>query len=212
MNRMAYMNKNRSTYRLNSGRQQAGFTFIELVIVIILLGLLAAAALPRYLDVVDDAQNASLEAVAGAFTTGINIARAQWFADGYSRGQLTSQSDKISINLDGKIIYMNENGWPANTGPADDASEDTQTAEECQDVWTSVLQAYPASTTNENDRVNANYFISVLDQQGGDSTGNTADICRFEMILNSDAATTPTHYFDYDLTDGEVVVTKPKLN
>lgn len=200
-----------NTYRQLPYKQQ-GFTFIELVIVIILLGLLAAAALPRYLDVVDDAENASLEAVAGAFSTAVNIARAQWFADGFSRGQPTTPSDKIAINLDGRIIYMTENGWPANTDPASDASEDSQSAAECLQVWTSVMQTVPSATTDSNDRENARYYIEVLDQQGGDDTGNTSDMCRYELILNSAAGATATHYFDYDLTDGEVIVTKPNQN
>lgn len=206
------MNNNQQKSSVTYPAQQGGFTFIELVIVIILLGLLAAAALPRYLDVVDDAEIASLEGVAGAFTTAVNIARAQWFADGYSRGQATTPSDKISINLDGRIIYMTENGWPANTDPSADASSGSQTASECQQVWLSVMQTAPTLTTDDSDRVNARYFTEVLDQQGGDDLGNTGDICRFEMILNNDSAAIATHYFDYDLTDGEVIVTKPNLN
>ena len=111
------INKQKSSAK----RSQGGFTFIELVIVIILLGLLAAIALPRYLEVTDDARIASLQAMAGGFTTAINIAKAQWVAEGNSRGADTTPGNKISINLDGKIIYMNENGWPANTDPAADA-------------------------------------------------------------------------------------------
>jgi MSHA pilin protein MshB len=41
-------------------RRQSGFTIIEIIIVVIILGLLAATALPRFLDVVDDAEDASL--------------------------------------------------------------------------------------------------------------------------------------------------------
>ena len=193
-------------------RSQGGFTFIELVIVIILLGLLAAIALPRYLEVTDDARIASLQAMAGGFTTAINIAKAQWVAEGYSRGADTTPGNKTSINLDGKIIYINENGWPANTDPAADASEDSQTATECLEVWSSILQSPPAATTDANNRVNAEYYIELLDQQGADDTGDTADICRYELIVNSDAAATATHYFDYDLADGEVTITKPNQN
>ncbi len=42
-------------------RQAAGFSLIELVIVIVILGILAVTALPRFLDVTDEAKKASVE-------------------------------------------------------------------------------------------------------------------------------------------------------
>lgn len=55
----------------NMKKMQQGFSLVELVIVIVVVGLLAVAALPRFLDVTDEAKKASIEGVAGGFATGV---------------------------------------------------------------------------------------------------------------------------------------------
>lgn len=62
--------------------KQKGFTIIELVVVILLLGILTATALPRFMSVENQAHDAVVEAIMSGMTTSSALFRAQWYAEG----------------------------------------------------------------------------------------------------------------------------------
>jgi MSHA pilin protein MshA len=91
---------------MNRSNKQQGFTLIELVVVIVILGILAATAAPKFIDLTSDAKQANRTALLGAIKSAMEMANMKCIVDSDC-----SLSGASTITVGGNSIRMN-GGYP----------------------------------------------------------------------------------------------------
>ena len=198
--------------------KQSGFTLIELVIVVVILGFLAVTAIPKFLDLTDQAKQANIEGMAGGFATAVSLVRAQWEAEGRPKNA-TSQN---MVDYDGTDLILTTQATGIRPGyvVSSVAGQNNGatlggdfSAANCVDIWQSIFQQ-PPRLTDTIATLNSDNTLDYLAVKSGSAA---TSLCHFYLkeTLNKDAnndfadpgaSTSTGNSFTYQPADSSVVV------
>ena len=198
-----------------STRVSRGFTLLELVLVIVVLGILAVTALPRFTNIQDDALKSSVSATAGSFASAVQLAHAGW--------AVKVKGEPLAVyNFSGmgkQDLDINRHGWPVGTkedqggqGPdaifpgGDSDQISVSSRDDCESLFGALLDT-DLTAADERHTDSKSDYISRLIPANDQLEGNLRhDNCRY--VLRDSIGRFPAYpeglSFDYNSVTGAV--------
>ena len=171
------------TVSRNTGqRRQIGFTLVELVCVLVILGIVGAVAMQRFIDVGSAAHKAAVAGTAAAFGSSLGLVHSLCIArswagrdnlPGYATGNVDFDTACYPTDTTGNANVIGNNNM------------------RCLRTWNAILLPAPTITTAAS---GADYRARANNQ-----------VCTYRYLRD----TSTTRQFTYDSRNGLIVVTNP---
>lgn len=171
-----------------------GFTLIELVIVIIILGLLAVVALPKFINLQDDARKSTMDAQFAAFKSAVKLYHSGWLTQGN-----TEAIDKLAGFGEGNVA-SSPAGYPFSTSGI---LVDTTVFHACEQLWHGITNTdFTIAHVADGDLMTSDVDIAYT---------YAGDRCVYRDLYFIQRGGS-TQVMDYYFNTGEVVVTSAFYN
>lgn len=145
-------------------KQQSGFTLIELIVVIVILGILSAIAIPRFVNMSSDARISVVNAMAGTLRSAVSITQSRYYA--------TGNNSATEVLLQGHtsgsgVVVAAGTGIPAGTANGIGRALSEHTSGFTTDYSSATAVTFsPANTTNCNATYNGSTGIVTVTTTG----------------------------------------------
>lgn len=186
--------------------KNSGFTLIELVIVIIVLGVLSATALPKFLNVGQDAHEATAKSSFAAFDSAVKLYHSCWLVNGDS-----GAVQDLACFGDGDID-SSTTGYPLAEKDRSAILGTRLVGSYCEDMWFGLLSHNDFKLQSHNNSGGYNNDTSIVYWYAGSLLSNPNTYCYYNYIADDRTKGAVNWQLHYYPATGETKISRGALS